>query len=439
MIVMKFGGTSVKDADRIKNVCELVRKNLDKHPVVVVSALGGVTDDLIKLANASLTGDDQIFRIIKDRHNDSLAKLELNNEIVKDNLAELEIFIKGISLVKELTKRALDCVASFGERMSSRIIAAYFSKAGIPSRACDAFDIGLVTDDNFGSANPLQDAAPKIRQSLSKMEELPVITGYIGKTKDGYITTLGRNGSDYTATIIGAAIDAAEIQIWTDVDGIMTADPKIVASPKPIEVMSFDEASELAYYGGRVLHPFTLVPAMKKNIPVRVLNTFNPDNKGTVILAHVEGSKKGTIKSIANKKRQYIVDITNPEMLLEYGFLAKIFEIFRKHQIIINIVSTSEVSVSVTTDTPSNLEKAINELSRDFDVSFQKDKAIICVVGEGLKHTPGIAGDVFSAVKDTGANIFMISQGASNINITFVINEEDVDKVVCSLHKKFFE
>ncbi len=435
---MKFGGSSVQDAQRIRQVFEIVKNNMVRNPIVVSSAFRGVTDDLIKLAEDALKGEDSIFEKVKGKHMKTATELGVSPDVVKENLAELEVLIKGISLVKELTTRTRDYVASFGERMSCRIIASYFTKAGIPSVEYDAFDIGMITDDNYGNANPLPDVPPKIRQSIMAMKELPIITGYIGKTKTGDITTLGRNGSDYTASIVGAAIDVDEIQIWTDVDGIMTADPKIVPNPKPIETISFDEASELAYYGGRVLHPFTLLPAMKKNIPVRVLNTFEPERQGTVILAHVEGAKKG-VKSIAYKRHQFVLDISSPEMLLQYGFLAKIFDIFRRFEIVINIVSTSEVSVSVTTDTPSNLEKAINELSRDFNVSVQKDKAIICVVGEGLKHTPGVAGSVFSAVKESGANIFMISQGASNINITFVINEEDIERVVQSLHKKFFE
>lgn len=437
MIVMKFGGSSVSDADRIRGVCEIVKRYAKEQPVVVCSAIRGITDDLIKLAHEAVSGTTALLERIQERHVQVIDALGLDRSLIKDNLAELGVLIKGISLVKELTPRTLDYVASFGERLSCRIIAAHFTKAGLPAEEHDAFDIGMTTDERFGSANPLPEAEADLRRHLVKTTQVPVVTGYIGKTKSGDITTLGRNGSDYTATILGAAVTAKEVQIWTDVDGIMTADPNIVKGAKTIDILSFAEASELAYYGGKLAHPFTILPAIRKNIPVRVLNTFRPDHPGTMILAQGGGEKKG-VKSIAYKKHQIIINLESSQMLMGFGFLSRIFDTFAKHEIVINMVSTSEVSVSVTTDSPKNLDKAIGDLSKEFDVTVEKDKTILCVVGDGIKYTSGIAGDIFSALRDAGVNILMISQGASKINLAFVINHEDVPNAIRALHQKFF-
>lgn len=437
MIVMKFGGTSIQNAERIKRVFDIVKKHLDHQPVIVASAFRGVTDDLIRLAHDALKGDESLLDKFKNVHYTVIDDLGLDRNIIRDNLAELSVLIKGISLVKELTPRTLDYVASFGERLSTRILAAHFNKAGIPSEQYDAFDIGMITDDRFNSANPLPEADGELRRHISRMSKLPIITGYIGKTRSGDITTLGRNGSDYTATIIGAAIAAREVQIWSDTDGIMTADPRVVPTAKTLEALSFEEASELAYYGGKVLHPYTLLPAIRKNIPVRALNTFKPEHKGTYIVAHLDNPKKGP-KSIAHRKNQMILNITSPQMLLGYGFLSRIFDTFARHEVVINMVSTSEVSVSVTTENPRNLDKAVADLQREFEVTIERDKAIICVVGDGIKFMPGVAGDIFEAVREVGVNVWMISQGASKINIAFVVNNEDVEPVCRALHRKFF-
>lgn len=437
MIVMKFGGSSVSDADRIRGVADIVKRYADQRPIVVCSAIRGVTDDLIKLAHEAVGGTTSLLERIQERHVQVIDTLGLDRGLIKDNLAELGVLIKGISLVKELTPRTLDYVASFGERLSCRIIAAHLTQAGLPTEEHDAFEIGMVTDDRYGSANPLPEAEAELKRQIARISKIPLVTGYIGKTKNGDITTLGRNGSDYTATILGAAVGAKEVQIWTDVDGIMTADPNIVKSAKTIEVLSFPEASELAYYGGKLAHPFTILPAIRKNIPVRVLNTFKPDHPGTQIVAHVDGSRKG-VKSIAYKKHQIIINLESSQMLMGHGFLSRIFDTFARHEIVINMVSTSEVSVSVTTDSPKNLDKAIGDLSKDFEVTVEKDKTIICVVGDGIKYIPGVSGDVFSALRDAAVNINMISQGASKINLAFVINTEDVPVAIRALHQKFF-
>jgi aspartate kinase len=437
MIVMKFGGSSVGDASRMRRVCEIVRRELSRRPIVVVSALRGVTDDLLKLTQNSLSGDCSLLSNLTQMHERVAHELGLNGELIKPCLKELADLAHGIGLVKELTARTLDYAASFGERLSARLIAAFFKSSGMDAHAYDAPELGLLTNDRFGWASPLPEAEEEIRQAFSKVSGVPVITGFIGCTRAGDITTLGRNGSDYSATIFGAALGAEEIQIWSDTDGIMTADPRLVPEAKPLEILSFEEACELAYYGGKVLHPHTLVPAMRRNIPVRVLNTFKPDHPGTRILAHPEGNRLG-VKSIAFRRHQRIVSITSPRMAAGHGFLARIFQAFARHEISVNMIATSEVTVSVTLDGMHNMEPVLQELSGEFEISLALDRAVICVVGDGIQTTPGIAGEVFSVLKEEKINVLMISQGASKNNITFVVEERDVQNAVCALHRRFF-
>src|SRR5437016_3262896 len=399
MIVMKFGGSSVATSERIRNVVEIVKGRLPRKPVLVISAFRGVTDDLFKLGEEAVKGQAPSIEKLRQRHEDTAKEMGLPPELLKNELAELEVLLKGISLVKELTPRTLDYVVSFGERFSTRLIAAYFNKAGVPAEQHDAFDIGLLTNDEFGGAQPLPEADAEIKKNVSRMAKLPIITGYVGKTKNGDITTLGRNGSDYSATIIGAALDAEEIEIWSDVDGIMTADPRLAPTAKAIDALTFSEASELAFYGGKVLHPATITPAVRKKIPVRCLNTFKPDHPGTPILAESRSAAKGP-KSIAHNLHNLILTISTPRMLQGHGFLARIFDIFARHKISIDMVSTSEISVSVTLDSNRNLEAAVADLRQFAEVTIEKDKAIICVVGEGLRSTPGVAADTFQALKE---------------------------------------
>lgn len=438
MIVMKFGGSSVANAERIRTVCDIVRSRLDRRPVVVASAFRGVTDDLFKLAEEALKGNDALLEKVKNRHLECATELGVDPGLLRDNLAELAVLLKGISLVKELTPRTLDYVVSFGERLSTRLIAAAFTKAGLPAEQHDAFDIGVLTTDEFGGAQPLPEADEEIRRHVARMKTVPVITGYIGKTRNGDITTLGRNGSDFSATILGAALDAEEIQIWSDTDGVMTADPRICPDARPIGTLTFEEASELAFYGGKVLHPATIIPAIRKKIPVRVLNTFKPSHPGTAIVAAPTESRQG-VRSIAHNLHNLIVTVTTPRMLQGHGFLAKIFNVFAKYKLVIDLVSTSEVSVSVTVDDSRNLGAALEELRTFADVVVEREKAIVCVVGDGIRHTPGIAGEIFSALRDAGVNVLMISQGASKINIAFVVEDADCTKTVQALHRRFFK
>lgn len=437
-IVMKFGGSSVSDAGRIERVRAVVASVKDRRPVVVVSAFRGVTDDLIALAQKAVAGEAVSVAALSRRHDEAADALGVPRGLCDALIAELSDLLKGVRLVKELTPRTLDYAASFGERLSARLIAAYFSAKGLPARAFDADEAGLLVDERFGGANPLPEADAKIRAILGGVKETPVITGFFGRTKSGDIATLGRNGSDYSATIFGAALDAAEVQIWSDTDGVMTADPRLVPSAQPLESLSFEEACELAYYGGKVLHPHTLVPAMRKDIPVRVLNTFKPEHPGTRIVARLEGRKPG-VRSIAFKRHQAIASVSSPRMAAGHGFLARIFEAFARHEVSVNVISTSEITVSATTDGSAKpLKRALAELSGEFETRVETDKALVCVVGDGIHETPGVAGLVFGALAEAGVNVLMISQGASRNNIAFCVENADVQKAVAALHARFF-
>ena len=437
-IVMKFGGSSVADAERIERVKGIVESRKAKRPAVVVSALRGVTDDLLSLAQRAVLREPVDVSALRLRHHALADDLGVPRSLVDPLLGELSELLKGVGLVRELTPRTLDYAASFGERLSARLIAAYFTKAGLKARAFDADEAGLLVDERFGGANPLPESEAQIRAILGGVKEVPVITGFFGRTKGGDIATLGRNGSDYSAAIFGAALEAEEIQIWSDTDGVMTADPRLVPGARPLEGLSFAEACELAYYGGKVLHPHTLVPAMRKDIPVRVLNSFKPDHPGTRIIAHPPGRPTG-VKSIAFKRHQAIVSVSSPRMASGHGFLAKIFAAFARHEISVNMISTSEITVSVTADDPRRLPQLSAELSPEFEVRVDKDKALICVVGDGIHETPGVAGEVFGAMREAGVNVLMISQGASRENIAFCVEHDELEKAVRALHARFFK
>ncbi len=438
MIVMKFGGTSVGNAERIANVAGIVKNNLHRNPVVVVSAVTKITDALIRLAHESAQGKgDDTLESIRKVHYKILEILELDKELIKNDLHELEELAKKMKSSGKLDNKELDHVQSFGERMSSKIVAAQLNKIGVESRAFNSWDLGFLTDAEFGNAQALEKSYLSIKESIKESKALPVITGFIGKTEQDDVTTLGRGGSDYTAAIIGAAIGAEEIQIWTDVDGIMSSDPKIVENAMTLETISFPEASELAYFGAKILHPKTILPAMEKNIMVKVLNTFNPSGKGTSILKQAD-SAEHVAKAIACKKNIILISIDSTRMLGAHGFLARLFDIFKNYRKSIDVVSTSEVSVSLTVEDDQNLNSILKDVEEIASVEVAKNKAIVCVVGEGMRKTPGVSGRTFSAMGNNGINVEMISQGASEINITFIVDGKDADKAVRVLHKEYF-
>lgn len=435
MIVLKFGGSSLGTSDKIKRCIDIVKKQTDRGPVIVVSAHGKTTNSLIISAQQALTGTVEVDNI-RQYHQELASGLEINGELIDPLICKLERLLQGISLIKELTPRTLDHVMSFGERISSCIFAAAMVNAGIPALAVDSYDIGLLTDSNFGNATPLRGAVEEIRANIAGLTGVPVITGFIAKDEKGNITTLGRSGSDFTASFIGAAIDAEEIQIWKDVDGVMTADPFVCNSAQNIPAMSFNEASELSYYGAEVLHPSTLIPAMKKKIPVRVANTMKPEEAGTIILADSNLVRR-IAKSIVYKEDLCLIHIVSQKFNSTTRFLTSTLEILDRHNVGIHIAATSESSVSFVTN-QSYSEEVLFRASADLEqfgtVSIEKDKALICVVGEELKGNPKVLGDIFTAVGESGIKARMVSQSASEINIAFLVDNSQITDTVTNLH-----
>jgi aspartate kinase len=450
MLVMKFGGTSVGSAERMQGVCDLLKKVEQRNDscVVVLSAMSGMTNALIdgaqKAYQRDLKGALLVAAAIGDTHvqavEELLVKSDESMKLLRDienHLHELEILYKGISYLGELTKRSLDAVSGMGELLSSKILATYAKTKGLKVKWADARQF-IITDNNFGKANPLWDElVPKTREMLLpdlKDGTIIITQGFIGATADGASTTLGRGGSDFSASIIGVALEVDEIQIWTDVDGMMTADPRLVKDAVVLPEVSFQEASELAYFGAKVLHPLTIAPAVEKNIPVRILNTMAPDKKGTIIKESAKGA--GLICAIASKKGITAFFITTPRMLMMHGFLTRIFEIFEKHETSIDLIATSEISISITVDRKDTVAAIAADLAQYGQVKVVQDVAIITVVGRQFREQSGIAGQVFDALRDT--NILMISSGASDINMSFVTAGDQADRAVKQLHDAFF-
>jgi aspartate kinase len=448
MIVMKFGGTSVEDSRAIDRVLGIVRERLAENPVVVVSAMAKVTDQLLATARAAGDGERdkalELSRGLRERHYAAAGELlgtgvftQFHSELEADFDA-LDELLRGICAVGELTPRTMDNVVSFGERISSKMVAAAFSARGLNAAYVDSRDC-IITDATHSKALPLfEEINPRLQKSVKPLvgnRRVPVMGGFIGSTREGITTTIGRGGSDFTAAIVGAGLDAERIEIWTDVDGMMTTDPSVCTQARRIKSISFEEAAELAYFGAKVLHPATLLPAIQKNIPVLILNSRNPKNEGTRITARAPQCKN-VFKAIAAKKRITIVDVVATRMLMAHGYLRSIFEVFDRHKCPVDMVSTSEVSVSLTVDSNEAIPAIAADLQKIADVKYEGRKAIVCLVGENIRNTRGIAAKVFSAIPDV--NVRMISQGASEINISFVIDEQDVPAVIDKLHAAFF-
>ncbi len=448
MIVMKFGGTSVENAMAIERAAAIVKGRVEHKPVVVVSAMAKVTDQLLAMARAAGAGDRKtalkLCRSLQERHYNTAGELlgtalftEFHSDLAAD-FENLEELLRGICAVGELTPRTTDYVAAFGEMLSSKIVTAAFAALGLESALVDSRDC-IVTDSTHTRAAPLfEETNARLRSKVAPLlvgGKVPVMGGFIGSSRAGITTTIGRGGSDYSAAIVGAGLDAGRIEKWTDVDGMMTTDPNLCPEARRIKVISFDEAAELAYFGAKVLHPATVLPAVQKNIPVYVLNSRNPDCEGTRISARAPRCRN-SFKAIAVKKRITIVDVAAPRMQLAHGFLRGIFEVFDRHGVAVDVVSTSEVSVSLTVESNESIPALAADLAKLADVKYEGRKAIVCLVGENLRETPGIAARVFGELSDV--KIRMISQGASEINLTFVIEEDSVPDVVRRLHKAFF-
>ena len=446
MIVCKFGGTSVQDAAGIGRLVEIVRDRLAERPLLVVSALAGVTDELLGIARLAGNGGNEPARRVMalvTHHEETARQLPGAEAALDDIRSEAQSLAQELAALagRRITPREIDAIAARGELWSSRLITAALAGGDVPVEWVDVRPI-MVTDDRFGRATPyVQVLNNRARQHLCPILErgvVPLTQGFIGTTATGVPTTFGRGGSDFSASLLGAALRASRVEIWTDVDGLMTADPRVVPSAKTLAVASYEEAAELATFGAKVLHPATAVPLVREGIPIIVLNSRRPDHPGTTIepSAEVERLGDSPIRSISWKKGITVINIRAPRMLGAYGFLRQLFEIFERHEVVVDVLASSEVSVSLTIEDPSHLDLVRRELEDLGEIWVDEGRAIVAVVGIGLKTTPGLTARVFGAVKRTCVEV--ISQGASAINMTFIVQEADGPDVVRRLHQEFF-
>lgn len=446
---MKFGGTSVGDVPAFERVFRIVSEQIEKNPVVIVSAMTKVTDALLnafeiakrgEIENAILSLDEHFERhqaVASEFLTEAQQKLfQIEIDFAQKELSELLMRVSRRSLPLSMLK---DAIVSYGEQLSSRLLAEVLKSKDIAARQMDSRRL-IVTDDEYGAAVPIWDETEKLikieLETLIANGEVPIMGGFIAASRSGETTTLGRGGSDYSAALVAAALRANELQIWTDVTGVMTCDPRICGEARTIPVLSYEEAAELAYFGAKVLHPKTIQPAVDYSIPVRVCNTFEPDVIGTMVLAE-SGEAPNKIKSIAHKKNITILRISSARMLGSYGFMSALFQVFERYRTVIDVISTSEVSVALTLDNTASLEQVVTELKRLGEVEVEPNYSVICVVGEGLRSSSGLASKIFSTISDI--NISLISHGASSVNLTFVVKEDVAGEVIKRLHNEFFK
>ena len=463
MIVMKFGGTSVGTGERIANVARIaaqVRQDRGTPPVVVVSAMGGVTDSLLRAAESSASGDGRTYRLVRDelqqRHEQAIVDAGIGPEHARGLRAEitglldwLETLCQSMHVLGELTPRGLDVVSGLGERLSARITAATMLSQGLPCQTVEATDL-IVTTDSFGGAEPLLDATTIKAQArllpLIAGNVVPVVTGFVGATVDGVPTTLGRGGSDYSATILGRCLPAEEVWIWTDVDGVMTADPRIVPEARTLPTISFGEVAELSYFGAKVLHPRTIAPVYDMGIPVRVLNSFHPERSGTLVSR--EASDTPVVKGITAIRDLSLVTVEGRGMQGVPGVAGRVFSAVARTgaNILMITQSSSEQSICFvvrTVDAAAVVRTLKSEfelelLRRDIDdIARQDEASIVAVVGAGMRGRPGIAAQVFGALAETDINIISIAQGSSEYNLSLVTTNGDVDQAVRAIHSRF--
>lgn len=457
MLVMKFGGTSVKDAEAIERLVSIVKSKLTQKPVVVSSAISKSTDTLLSAATLASEGNidsaEVIITELNQRHID-IAKNILKGsreysavkQIINGYFSEINDLLKGVFLLSELSPRTSAKIVSYGELLSTSIIAAAFNFNHIYAELFDSRKF-IITDDNYLKGEPIiEEITSRVTSYLKPVISngvVPVVQGFIASNSAGIATVLGRGGSDYTASLLGLALEAEAIEIWTDVDGMLTADPRKVKGTKIINKISFEEAAELAYFGAKVLHPLTIQPAVEKNIPVWIKNSLAPDVEGTLIVkdsvseSDVSSNSGHGIKSIACKENIIVMNIFSTRMLNSYGFLNRIFEVFEKHKTSVDLITTSEVNVSLTLESDEFLDAITEDISKFAIVNIERDKSLICVVGSNIKNLKGIAGKIFSKLSDY--NITMISQGASLINISFVVNRNILNSALQKLHNAFFK
>jgi len=458
---MKFGGTSVGDGPRIKNVAKLVKKYHDQgnEVIAVASAMTGITDKLFEMAQTAkdtcnIAEIEKSFSEVSQRHEAAIASA-IDDEAVRSEvsavidqrLLELKNALVGVCYLGELTNRSLAYIYSFGERMSVPILSGSLRSMGVKSVALSGGEAGVITDSKFESAKPEPITDVKVKEKLTpllKDNVLPVITGFVAANEKGTITVLGRGGSDYSASIIGAAIDADEIWIYTDVNGIMTTDPRIVPEARTLPVVTYLEAMEMSYFGAKVLHPKTIEPAVRKGIPVRVLNTFQPDHPGTLVLMEDGSDHRCLIKAVTMIKNIALINISGAALSGTPGTAGRIFTALGRDDVNIIMISqaSSEFNVSLAID-GAQVDKALVALGKEFseeivsNVTCNNNVCVIAVVGERMAGSPGVAGKLFTALGSQGINIRMISQGSSEANISFVVNKDDARKAVKVLHDVF--
>ena len=451
MVVQKFGGTSVADPDAIARLIQIVRTARSRDgrgPAVVVSAMSGVTDALLAIAAAAGGGrvDDALSRLeqLRERHlaaARALAPNEANGPLggqITAQFDDLAALVRALGVLREVSARTLDVVAAAGELLSSRIVAAALNGAGIPSEWVDARRAIITSNDHTRAVPLAAETEAALRSSVLPVIEagrVPVLGGFVGSTIGGHTTTLGRGGSDYSGAIVGAGIGAREIQIWTDVDGMLTADPRVIAAPRLVPQLSFAEAAELAYFGAKVLHPSTILPAVERNIPVRILNSRKADAAGTMISAEPPPGST-PLTALACKRDVTVVDITSSRMLMAYGFLRRVFEVFERYTTAVDVVTTSEVTVSVTVDDRRHLEAIVEALSEFSQVTVEHEMALLCAVGDRLRNEPAIAARAVGVLEEVPLR--MISQAASRRNITVILRQADLQHAMNRLHEEFF-
>jgi aspartate kinase len=446
-LVMKFGGTSVGDATHMRRVGALVIDALPCAPIVVLSAMSGVTNALVAASSSAEQGklSEALEKVadIKRKHLSAADELfggsapaAIDSELDK-RIDELKLLLRGVNLLRELSDRSADAIASFGERLSTLVFTAYLESREVDVTRVDARTV-VRTDDRFGRARPDEPAIRELAATALVPHVGPgravVTQGYVGATADGVATTLGRGGSDYSAALLGAAVDAAEVQIWTDVEGVFSADPRIVPLARHIEELSFAEAAELASFGAKVLHPATIQPAVRLGIPVTVRHTERPQGRFTTITAAVDTGR--TVTALASRSGITVITVTSTRMLENSGFLERLFAVFSRHEVPVDLIATAEVSVSMTVDANAPLKPLIAELEAFSSVTVVEQRAIVALVGEHLKTTPGLAATVFGAIDNI--NVEMISMGANEINLSLVIEATRVPEVIARLHDALF-
>ncbi len=447
MVVLKFGGTSVADREAIRRLVDIVAAARPR-PIVVVSALGGATDRLLALAAQAAAGDaagaDKALVELRERHLEVAGVITdpvIHGDVsaaLHTEFAELERVVSALGVLRDTSPKWMDAVAAVGELCSSRIVAGALTSRGVPASWVDARTV-MVTSDEYTSAAPLMDETrTRVRAAVAPLAErglVPVIGGFVGATRSGVTTTLGRGGSDYSASIVGASIGASDIQIWTDVDGMLTADPRVVPDARLVPALSFAEASELAYFGAKVLHPATIQPAVQQNIPVRILNSRNPANTGTTITATPPPSGR-PVTAVASKRGVTVVDIASTRMLMAHGFLHRLFGVFERHATSVDVVTTSEVSVSVTIDDARRLPAIVTDLRAFADVTHEGQMAVVCAVGEGIASDTGVLSQLLDALGPVPVR--MLSQAAGRRNVTLVLRDADLPGALNRVHAACF-